>query len=77
MTPKQPSMAQANGADALIARMSEEVINNISSSLDQRVNAIDMSVNAICKKISSTEKKLDETEKLILDNIDSIAQLGN
>lgn len=57
--------------------MSEEVINNISSSLDQRVNAIDMSVNAICKKISSTEKKLDETEKLILDNIDSIAQLGN
>lgn len=70
-------MASAKDADALIAGISEGVINNITLSLHHKVDAINMSVNVLCKKISSTEKKLDETEKLILDNISSLAQLGD
>lgn len=70
-------MASANDADALIAGNTEGVINNITLSLHQKVDAIDTSVNVLCKKISSTEKKLDDTEKLILDNISSLALLGD
>lgn len=70
-------MASTNDADALIAGNSEGVINNITLSLQQKVDATDTSVNVLCKNISSTEKKLDDTEKLILDNVSSLEQLGD
>lgn len=70
-------MTSANDADALIAGISEGVINNITLSLHQKVDAIDTSVNVLCKKISSTEKKLDKTEKLNLDNVSSLTQLSD
>lgn len=50
-------MTSANDADALITKITEEVINNITHSLDQKVDAIDTSVNALCKKISQLRKR--------------------